>query len=222
MQGGRFYDGMISGIFASFAGNLASTIKEGSVGLHAIIGAAIGGTAETLGGGKFANGAITGFFVGMFNHCLHQSQIKEVDQLSYPDAVDLNDPNAAIQLLEWAEFIEKNNLRDIKLGRIIDFTTLSDSYKTGGGDRFRGLLKFEDGFVKWNTLGLAKTGYYNDVQGVTPKQIGKNYYIVFEGIPISGNSSPMSLFELNFNNYSTFENAFYKVWGNEKEVYFIE
>lgn len=32
------------------------------------LSAAIGGTAEALGGGKFANGAITGAYVMMFNH----------------------------------------------------------------------------------------------------------------------------------------------------------
>ena len=45
-----------------------------------IFGAAIGGTAEVLGGGKpvrpiwggFANGAITGAYVVLFNHLAHQ------------------------------------------------------------------------------------------------------------------------------------------------------
>ncbi|TVR83086.1 MAG: hypothetical protein EA412_01075 [Chitinophagaceae bacterium] len=36
---------------------------------------AIGGTAEALGGGKFANGAVTGAYVMMFNHV--QSQQRE-------------------------------------------------------------------------------------------------------------------------------------------------
>ena len=33
--------------------------------------AAIGGTAEALGGGKFANGAITGAYVVLFNHATY-------------------------------------------------------------------------------------------------------------------------------------------------------
>ncbi|NOU45784.1 MAG: hypothetical protein HOO86_01835 [Bacteroidales bacterium] len=37
------------------------------------LSAAIGGTAETLGGGKFANGAVTGAFVMMFNHLASQT-----------------------------------------------------------------------------------------------------------------------------------------------------
>ena len=40
--------------------------------------AALGGTAESLGGGKFANGAVTGAFVVMFNDMLHENR-KAVD-----------------------------------------------------------------------------------------------------------------------------------------------
>lgn len=35
------------------------------------ISAVIGGTAEALGGGKFANGAVTGAYVMAFNHLMH-------------------------------------------------------------------------------------------------------------------------------------------------------
>ena len=43
-----------------------------SSGLSIAVGATLGGTAEALGGGKFANGAITGAFVVLFNHLAHQ------------------------------------------------------------------------------------------------------------------------------------------------------
>ena len=39
-----------------------------SVAGQVVMSAAIGGTAEALGGGKFANGAVTGAYVMMFNH----------------------------------------------------------------------------------------------------------------------------------------------------------
>ena len=39
-----------------------------SVGMQVAMAGAIGGTAEALGGGKFANGAVTGAYVMMFNH----------------------------------------------------------------------------------------------------------------------------------------------------------
>jgi hypothetical protein len=39
-----------------------------STGTQVAMSAVIGGTAEKLGGGKFANGAVTGAYVTMFNH----------------------------------------------------------------------------------------------------------------------------------------------------------
>ena len=42
-----------------------------SLGAKVSMSAVIGGTAEKLGGGKFANGAVTGAYVMMFNH-LHE------------------------------------------------------------------------------------------------------------------------------------------------------
>jgi len=37
-----------------------------------VLSSVIGGTAEALGGGKFANGAVTGAFVMAFNHLMHE------------------------------------------------------------------------------------------------------------------------------------------------------
>ena len=42
------------------------------------IAAVIGGTAEALGGGKFANGAVTGAFVMAYDHLMEQSDGKNV------------------------------------------------------------------------------------------------------------------------------------------------
>lgn len=42
--------------------------RSASFTVKAIAGAVVGGTASRLGGGKFANGAVTGAFVQMFNH----------------------------------------------------------------------------------------------------------------------------------------------------------
>jgi hypothetical protein len=44
-----------------------------SLGAKVAMSAVIGGTAEKLGGGKFANGAVTGAYVMMFNHLGHHS-----------------------------------------------------------------------------------------------------------------------------------------------------
>jgi ABC-type xylose transport system permease subunit len=53
------------------------------IGDKVILSAVIGGTAEALGGGKFANGAVTGAYVMMFNHLMMQNSLsKSLDTLS--------------------------------------------------------------------------------------------------------------------------------------------
>ena len=74
-QGGKFEHGFLSGFVSSLLG---STINNNmSIGVKVAMSAAIGGTAEALGGGKFANGAVTGAYVMMFNHAMHQGQHQE-------------------------------------------------------------------------------------------------------------------------------------------------
>lgn len=71
VQGGRFEHGLMSGFFSSMGMGGAGRINNpGPVG-YMLIGAAIGSTAETLGGGKFANGAVTGAFIGLLHHAMH-------------------------------------------------------------------------------------------------------------------------------------------------------
>jgi len=55
----------------SYGGNMTFTEKTA-------IAAVIGGTAEALGGGKFANGAVTGAFVEAYNHLMHEP--REINQ----------------------------------------------------------------------------------------------------------------------------------------------
>jgi len=79
LQGGRFELGFISAFTSSLA--LSYTTGKSNDPLAIMgIGAAIGGTAEALGGGKFANGAVTGAFVGLFNHGMHPPQKKVPSQ----------------------------------------------------------------------------------------------------------------------------------------------
>jgi len=84
-QGGRFEHGFMSGFFSSFVPGLMPNVNMGDVG-SMVFGAAIGGTTEALGGGKFANGAITGAYVGLFNHAMHRgnNQPQEEDLLEEP------------------------------------------------------------------------------------------------------------------------------------------
>jgi len=73
LQGGRFEQGFFAGAISSLSGSFTNT-KLGFPSYASVaIGATLGGTAEALGGGKFANGAITGAFVVLFNHLQHNT-----------------------------------------------------------------------------------------------------------------------------------------------------
>jgi hypothetical protein len=72
MEGGKFEHGFFSGFVSSLGGSFMQTYGTSmNAGTQVIMSAAIGGTAEALGGGKFANGAVTGAYVMMFNHLMH-------------------------------------------------------------------------------------------------------------------------------------------------------
>ena len=71
-QGGKFEHGFLSGFVSSLGGSYLQANGANMTGAAKIaISAAIGGTAEALGGGKFANGAVTGAYVMAWNHMMH-------------------------------------------------------------------------------------------------------------------------------------------------------
>ena len=68
-QGGRWSAGFWSGFAGSALSPLTSYVDpKYKIAVQAIVG----GTAAELGGGKFANGAVTAAFVMMYNHMAHQ------------------------------------------------------------------------------------------------------------------------------------------------------
>jgi len=74
MQGGKFIHGFASGAVGALTPFIANKI---SADMQVIAAAAIGGTAEALGGGKFANGAITAAYVVLFNHLQHDGGVDD-------------------------------------------------------------------------------------------------------------------------------------------------
>lgn len=71
-HGGQFRHGFYAGAVGSAAGSIAGTYIQGNehwkFAARTTIAAVAGGTASVLGGGKFANGALTAAFQHMFNH----------------------------------------------------------------------------------------------------------------------------------------------------------
>lgn len=77
IQGGQFQSGFLAAGFSQFAGPQLDAHMPSFMGktTAAIVGGisrgATGGIASVLGGGKFANGAITSSFEYLYNECLH-------------------------------------------------------------------------------------------------------------------------------------------------------
>jgi len=73
-QGGEFRHGFYAGFAGSEVGSVVGSGPLGKIGgpagiaLRTAIAAVAGGTAAELGGGKFANGALTAAFQHLFNH----------------------------------------------------------------------------------------------------------------------------------------------------------
>lgn len=84
IQGGKFEHGFLSGFVSSLAGSQLTSANGLNLGQRVILSAAIGGTVEKLGGGKFANGAVTGAYVMVLNHLAMLPQTREVSS-------DIND-----------------------------------------------------------------------------------------------------------------------------------
>ena len=103
-QGGKFEHGFLSGFVSSLLG---STINNNmSIGVKVAMSAAIGGTAEALGGGKFANGAVTGAYVMMFNHAMHQAQVGPLGNASSKGATGIS--QAGLEFIKRHEGFEEN------------------------------------------------------------------------------------------------------------------
>jgi hypothetical protein len=71
-QGGQFRHGFYAAAFSSAAGSITAGKITGHSGWaitkRTVFSATVGGTASRLGGGKFANGALTAAFQHLFNH----------------------------------------------------------------------------------------------------------------------------------------------------------
>jgi hypothetical protein len=90
-QGGKFAHGFLSGFVSSLGGSYIGTQSNPAV--RVAMSAAIGGTAEALGGGKFANGAVTGAYVMMLMGYARKAGHHETRQqaLLYSDLLHCRD-----------------------------------------------------------------------------------------------------------------------------------
>jgi len=123
-KGGSWKSGFIS---AAFTASLSRTkiFEEGKVESNVFKAAIIGGVGSRLGGGKFANGAVTGAFSRLFNHELHESRKKNA-QKKYED-----DAKFGKKLKKWVEKIGKGLNKYFSGGKVPSLT-VSVAGKLGG------------------------------------------------------------------------------------------
>ena len=144
VQGGNALHGMMMGAVSGAGGHLIdryanSLGKGGEIAASAVLG----GTVDELGGGKFANGAITSAFSTMFNDMIHSNiqrlkeKIESDGKLTFSEArkwyrhgdgstitVDVNSLNLDFLVLDY-------DLTAMKIGYSFSFSTLN-----GGKEQF--------------------------------------------------------------------------------------
>ncbi len=76
VQGGNMFHGMMMGAVSSSGSYGINRITEGEKAIKIVMSTALSGTVSEIGGGKFANGAVTGTFAIMFNDMMHEWQDK--------------------------------------------------------------------------------------------------------------------------------------------------
>ncbi len=86
LSGGNCGQGALSAGFTKFVGS--NTPQFGDMVADTVKWAVLGGTASVLGGGKFENGAITGSFQYLFNHCAHNGCWTTKEERAYLDRGD--------------------------------------------------------------------------------------------------------------------------------------
>jgi len=129
-QGGKFEHGFLSGFVSSLGGSYLSTNGFNMSGAEKIaISAAIGGTAEALGGGKFANGAVTGAYVMMFNHLMYLPQTGAIPKILNSEHRKLL--RTKIEEAAFQERVERNRQLETNLDKNDIFVSFDIGIKRG-------------------------------------------------------------------------------------------
>ena len=135
IQGGNFLSGFLSSFASTYLQPIGRTLARGSYYGRAFFSAMVGGTVSVIGGGKFANGAVTSAFQFMFNHVLHPDPLTGMPA-EMIDKINRAVKSATVKLKhalnpdewEWLKTaksdIRASNAQMARLGRgIVDIAT---------------------------------------------------------------------------------------------------
>ena len=137
VQGGNVLHGAMMGLLSAGSGEgmmaLGGSLKTGmKVALQSVIG----GTLSELGGGNFANGAITAAFSFLFNHTMHEREmrkqkIEEDGRLSFAEAYGWYSEGNGESITVDAEKLDLNQFigpECFEIGKITSLYLLPASY----------------------------------------------------------------------------------------------
>ena len=134
-KGGNVLHGMMMGAVSSGGGEFIST-KLSSFGKVAKIAAnaVLSGTVSEIGGGKFANGAITGAFSMMFNDYMHRRiRVKMMKQLGRTPGLRLARHAAQLTVKALAPELQQRMKAAIEADGVMTFEEAMDWYQYGDG-----------------------------------------------------------------------------------------
>jgi len=152
-QGGKFEHGFMSGFVSSLGGSATNNTTM-SVGARVTISAVTGGTAEKLGGGKFANGAVTGAYVMMFNHLMHSGKDNNPQESGNKERLSLKDKDLPQKLIDEMKVINKTGFQGSSVYELFDEESLS----FGKNERYKVEVKEFDGSYVTITVVNPKFG----------------------------------------------------------------
>ena len=120
--GGDFKSGFYGGSLSSFGLGIAN---QNGLGGNAVIGAIVGGTASQLSGGKFANGALSGAFIAIYNDNQHVLWPDHADETYRYTGYDIGTSRESASLIPLL-----GEVADLAgtIGEVLLFSTLSGTY----------------------------------------------------------------------------------------------
>jgi RHS repeat-associated protein len=178
-NGGRFVQGFLSGSFSSLAGSqmAKSTALRNSVSAQAAASAVVGGTASTIGGGKFANGAISGLFVVAFNHLAHRGDVNSGG--SREPASGTNSMGEEVAELEF-DLSVGQSAGSSKYGGIYNFSTETGNHEFSAGYGIAGFTLSSSGEMDIMFGPQLKYGGFTSGEFTLGTTVNDPYWIDFK------------------------------------------
>ena len=194
-QGGRYAAGFLAGGFGSLASHYELDLGSANV----VKAAVIGGTASTLGGGKFENGAVTAAFTHVLNNGLSDmaQRAKWSGDLSGRDRiamareelsrVDSEESRLALRVMDESVILLTGNLRNPEGGIVYGYTP------PPGAEKFTFAVNYDQPFEDFVSTIVHETRHvYQNEIGLAGRIVREiNAYTWEESFRINAGYSPI-------------------------------